>query len=123
MSKGLTEAWINKKMEAGSIYFVKVKDGYGYRIEPMVVDIDGDLSDLEGKRYMSYASQNDILEIISLCDYETLYEELQNLRSLLKECDGCVRSLRARGVSDCNGSNLNDLLTRITTAIGESEEK
>lgn len=56
-------------------------------------------------------------------DFETLYEELQNLRSLLKECDGCVRSLRARGVSDCNGSNLNDLLTRITTAIGESEKK
>lgn len=164
-------------MEAGSIYFVKVKDGYGYRIEPMIVDMDGDLSDLEGKLYMSYASQNDILEIISLCDYETLihletkaewqaerikeleqdvktitsnykmldrqqaqnlahgqalvdefgdfetlYEELQNLRSLLKECDGCVRSLRARGVSDCNGSNLNDLLTRITTAIGESED-
>lgn len=123
MSKELTDAWMNKKMEAGRIYFVKVKDGYGYRIEPMVVDMDGDLSDLEGKRYMSYASQNDILEIISLCDYETLYEELQNLRSLLKECDGCVRSLRARGVSDCNGSNLNDLLTRITTAIGESEEK
>lgn len=177
MSKELTKAWINKKMEAGSIYFVKVKDGYGYRIEPMIVDMDGDLSDLEGKLYMSYASQNDILEIISLCDYETLihletkaewqaerikeleqdvktitsnykmldrqqaqnlahgqalvdefgdfetlYEELQNLRSLLKECDGCVRSLRARGVSDCNGSNLNDLLTRITTAIGESED-
>lgn len=55
-------------------------------------------------------------------DFEALYEELQNLRSLLKECDGCVRSLRARGVSDCNGSNLNDLLTRITTAIGESED-
>lgn len=86
MSKELTDAWINNKMEAGSIYFVKVKDGYGYRIEPMVVDMDGDLSDLEGKRYMPYASQNDILEIISLCDYETLYEELQNLRSLLKEC-------------------------------------
>ena len=55
-------------------------------------------------------------------DFEALYEELQNLRFLLKECDGCVRSLRARGVSDCNGSNLNDLLTRITTAIGESED-
>ncbi len=122
MSKELTDAWMNKKMEAGRIYFVKVKDGYGYRIEPMVVDMDGDLSDLEGKRYMSYASQNDILEIISLCDYETLYEELQNLRSLLKECDGCVRSLRARGVSDCNGSNLNDLLTRINAALSESEE-
>ena len=56
-------------------------------------------------------------------DFELFYEELQNLRSLLKECGGCVRSLRARGVSDCNGSNLNDLLTRITTVIGESEEK
>lgn len=72
MSKELTNAWINKKMEAGSIYFVKVKDGYGYKIEPMVVDMEGDLSDLEGKRYMPYASQNDILEIISLCDYEIL---------------------------------------------------
>ena len=120
MSKELTDAWMNKKMEAGRIYFVKVKDGYGYRIEPMVVDMDGDLSDLEGKRYMSYASQNDILEIISLCDYETLYEELQNLRSLLKECDGCVRSLRARGVSDCNGSNLNDLLKRLEKALNNN---
>ncbi len=55
-------------------------------------------------------------------DFETLYEELQNLRSLLKECDGCVHSLRARGVSDCNGSNLNDLLTRINAALSESEE-
>lgn len=55
-------------------------------------------------------------------DFEALYEELKNLRFLLKECDGCVRSLRARGVSDCNGSNLNDLLTRITTAIGESKD-
>ncbi len=119
MSKELTDAWMNKKMEAGRIYFVKVKDGYGYRIEPMVVDMDGDLSDLEGKRYMSYASQNDILEIISLCDYETLYEELQNLRSLLKECDDCVRCLRSFGVSDCNGNKLNELSTRINAEIGK----
>lgn len=49
-------------------------------------------------------------------------EKNKQLSCLLKECDGCVRSLRARGVSDCNGSNLNDLLTRITTAIGESED-
>ncbi len=84
-------------------------------------------------------------------DFEALYEELIRLRKevtkgeeiigklinegndainktkqlscLLKECDGCVRSLRARGVSDCNGSNLNDLLTRISAALSESEEK
>lgn len=49
-------------------------------------------------------------------------EKNKQLSCLLKECDSCVRTLRAFGVSDCNGSNLNDLLTRITTAIGESED-
>lgn len=121
MSKGLTEAWINKKMEAGSIYFVKVKDGYGYRIEPMVVDIDGDLSDLEGKRYMSYASQNDILEIISLCDYETLYEELQNLRSILKECKNIVAHdcWQEAQFPDGQIARRKDILKRLEKALNE----
>lgn len=55
--------------------------------------------------------------------FELMCDSNDEILAMLKECDGCVRSLRARGVSDCNGSNLNDLLTRITTAIGESEEK
>ena len=42
-----------------------------------------------------------------------LTNENNNLRSLLKECDGCVRCLRAYGVADCNGSNINDLITKI----------
>lgn len=49
-------------------------------------------------------------------------EKNKQLSCLLKECDSCVRTLRAFGVSDCNGSNLNDLLTRINAIIGESEE-
>lgn len=49
-------------------------------------------------------------------------EKNKQLSCLLKECDSCVRTLRAFGVSDCNGSNLNNLLTRITTAIGKSED-
>lgn len=53
-------------------------------------------------------------------DFEALYEELKNLRFLLKECDGCVRSLRASGVSDCNGSNLNDLLKRLEKALNNN---
>lgn len=49
-------------------------------------------------------------------------EKNKQLSCLLKECDSCVRTLRAFGVSDCNGSDLNNLLTRITTAIGKSED-
>lgn len=44
------------------------------------------------------------------------------LCQLLKECDSCIRALRAYGVSDCNGSELNDLLTRINAAINEREK-
>lgn len=174
MSKELTDDFLNKKLQAGSFYFVETENGH---FEPMVVDMDGDFNDYEGNYYKPEFSKGK-LEVLSPCDYNTLvhletkaewqaerikeleqdvktltnnyklledkqasdiihgqalvdefgdfealYEELKNLRFLLKECDGCVRSLRARGVSDCNGSNLNDLLTRITTAIGESEEK
>ena len=50
-------------------------------------------------------------------------EKNKQLSCLLKECDSCVRTLRAFGVSDCNGSNLNELITRINAEIGESEEK
>lgn len=53
-------------------------------------------------------------------DFEALYEELKNLCFLLKECDGCMRSLRASGVSDCNGSNLNDLLKRLEKALNNN---
>lgn len=174
MSKELTDDFLNKKLQAGSFYFVETENGH---FEPMVVDMDGDFNDYEGNYYKPEFSKGK-LEVLSPCDYNTLVhletkaewqaerikeleqdvktltnnyklledkqasdiihgqalvdefgdfealdEELKNLRFLLKECDGCVRSLRARGVSDCNGSNLNDLLTRITTAIGESEEK
>lgn len=48
-------------------------------------------------------------------------KENERLRALLKECDSCVRALRAYGVSNCNGSELNDLLTRINAAIGDNK--
>lgn len=50
-----------------------------------------------------------------------LTNENNNLRSLLKECDGCVRCLRAYGVADCNGSNINDLITRINVTLGNNK--
>lgn len=48
-------------------------------------------------------------------------KENKRLRALLEECAGCVRTLKNKGVSDCNGSNLNDLLTRINAAIGDNK--
>ena len=50
-----------------------------------------------------------------------LTNENNNLRSLLKECDGCVRCLRAYGVANCNGSNINDLITRINVTLGNNK--
>lgn len=45
------------------------------------------------------------------------------LKVLLKECDSCVRALKAYGVGECSGTRLEDLLTRINTALGGSEVK
>lgn len=47
-------------------------------------------------------------------------EKNKQLSCLLKECDSCMRSLRASGVSDCNGSNLNDLLKRLEKALNNN---
>lgn len=47
-------------------------------------------------------------------------EKNKQLSCLLKECDSCVRTLRASGVSDCNGSNLNDLLKRLEKALNNN---
>lgn len=49
--------------------------------------------------------------------------ENNKLRGLLKECDSCVRALKAYGVGECSGTRLEDLLTRINTALGGSEVK
>lgn len=48
--------------------------------------------------------------------------ENNKLRGLLKECDSCVRALKAYGVGECSGTRLEDLLTRINTALGGSED-
>lgn len=52
-----------------------------------------------------------------------LTNENNDLRSLLKECDGCVRCLRAYGVADCNGNNLNDLITKIEEVLKQSQDR
>lgn len=58
-------------------------------------------------------------------DFETLYEELQNLRSLLKECQKYFRYMTSSDMPLDTSFDYMDvkLLDRINAEIGESEEK
>lgn len=58
-------------------------------------------------------------------DFEALYEELQNLRSLLKECKNIVAHdcWQEAQFPDGQVVERQDFLTRLNAAIGESEEK
>ena len=68
MSKELTDDFLNKKLQAGSFYFVETENGH---FEPMVVDMDGDFNDYEGNYYKPEFSKGK-LEVLSPCDYNTL---------------------------------------------------
>lgn len=63
----LTAEWYSKKLQAGSFWFVETKYGYP---EPMVVDIDGDFNDLEGKYYMPSLTRKGWLKVLAPCDYD-----------------------------------------------------
>lgn len=57
-------------------------------------------------------------------DFEVFYEELQNLRALLKDCKETIEAQKkffAPAFECCKG-DYNRILTRINAAIGESEE-
>lgn len=58
-------------------------------------------------------------------DFETLYEELKNLRSLVKECKNIVAHdcWQEAQFPDGQVVERQDFLTRLNAAIGESEEK
>ena len=49
--------------------------------------------------------------------YKKLEKENNDLRGLLKKCDGCVRCLWAFGAVDCDGNNINDLITKIEEVL------
>lgn len=57
-------------------------------------------------------------------DFETLYEELKNLRSLVKECKNIVAHdcWQEAQFPDGQVVERQDFLTRLNAAIGESEE-
>lgn len=57
-------------------------------------------------------------------DFETLYEELKNLRSLVKECKNIVAHDCWQEAQFPGGQVVErqDFLTRLNAAIGESEE-
>lgn len=55
-------------------------------------------------------------------DFEGIYEKLQNLRSLLKECHKNLQVAAYNPETDTVYNNITDLLTHINAAIGESEK-
>lgn len=88
MSKELTDDFLNKKLQAGSFYFIKTENG---RPEPMVVDIDGDFNDYEGNYYKPEFSKGK-LEVLALCDYNHFVE----LTEKVKEIERKQRFINAR---------------------------
>lgn len=81
------------------------------RLQVKIYELEKKNRALENYKNQSYRIKNQRHEI------NNRLKENEKLRQLLKECNGCVCSLRARGVSDCNGNNLNDLLTRINEVV------
>ncbi len=73
------------------------------------------------EKCISIYEQKEKLHTNDSIEYNNVVEENNNLRSLLKECDGCVRCLRAYGVAYCNGGNINDLITRINVTLGNNK--
>lgn len=144
----LTEDWLNNKLQAGSFWFVETE---GDSPEPMVVDIDGDFNDYSGNYYRPCFSKGK-LKVLAPCDYDEhkamqtelaelkekvsdqradlqssrWYQTVQNedigkLRGLLKECKSFLEY--AHPIEDISVfEGIEDLLTRINAALGESEE-
>lgn len=116
-------------------YFIQTGDKYGTEVLAPVPSYDHFIELTEKIKTLSSENERllnlqavknkeiEELESDSLAKKEgeeivaELTNENNNLRSLLKECDGCVRCLRAFGVSDCNGNNLNDLITKIEEVL------
>lgn len=69
------------------------------------------------EKCISIYEQKEKLHTNDSIEYNNIVEENNDLRERLKECDGCVRCLRAFGVSDCNGNNVNDLITKIEEVL------
>lgn len=103
----LTSNWQDEKLDDG-LYYIRLENGnYPDKISKLKSRIKKLLEKIEELESDSLAKKEGE-EIVA-----ELTNENNNLRSLLKECDGCVRCLRAYGVADCNGSNINNLITKI----------
>lgn len=99
MSKELTDDFLNKKLQAGSFYFVETENGH---FEPMVVDMDGDFNDYEGNYYKPEFSKGK-LEVLSPCDYNTLVHletkaewQAERIKELEKEIEFKQRYINLR---------------------------
>lgn len=145
ISEELTEDWLNNKLQAGSFWFVETEDS---NPEPMVVDIDGDFNDYEGKYYRPCFSKGKLKVLAPVPTYdeykamqaelaehrhycccsenEVMRLKLAEMEELLKEClpivSAEIMTWQIRGGEE-SYKRGQDLLTRIKATIGESEER
>lgn len=80
MSKELTDNFLNKKLQAGSFYFVEMGNGHP---EPMVIDIDGDFNDYEGNYYKPEFSKGK-LEVLMPCDYSHIIKLTEKEKNMIE---------------------------------------
>lgn len=131
----LTDDWKSGKLKDGW-YWVKTECGFIQPVYYLIMRVKGEL--VKG---FAEEPEDRVTEVLAPCDYSRFVEltkevkylksvaaksaeiaqyasdDNAQLRQLLKECDGCVRCLKAKGVSDCNGIKLKDLLTRINEVL------
>lgn len=109
----LTEKWKAGKLEKCKRYWVKTPVFLGEK--PAFLCSDNSF-DVDGTIYPNTYD----LEVLSPCDYE----ELQQLRQLLKDCKSTIEIQTKFFAPEfyCCKNDWNGILTRINTAIGESEE-
>ena len=86
----LTDDFLNKKLRAGSFYFVEMEKGHP---EPMVVDIDGDFNDYEGNYYKPEFSKGK-LEVLASCDYNHFVELTEKVRGLEKDVENLTNNYK-----------------------------
>lgn len=134
----LTDDWKGRKLDP-MWYYVKYKDSrVGKALLIETPDYYGfynncDLNDEVGEvlapipSYEEFLSmkEDNVDKIIRNVNVRLLSREVERLRALLKECNNELKLLRTLSLPMASKgalSECDDLLTRINTAIGESEE-
>lgn len=115
----LTEDWKVGKLDWNKFYYIKLTSG------EICIDYANGAYFVNGKPQeitMDYTTDEDVKQILApVPSYEELQQnqdkEVESLRDLLKECKTLFKNIEI-----LDYTQVEKILTRINTAIGESEE-